>query len=157
MIEIAGLVKAYRDVTAVDGLSFRVEPAEVLGLVGPTGAGKTTTLRCLAGILPPTSGRIRIAGYDLKERPIEAKRRLAFMPDEPRFFEHLTVSDHLTLAARLYQVEDAAEKGRAQKQRRSAGVEAMGMRLLSFGMSAVVLLVASIPAAAIGGLLFFLT
>ncbi len=113
MIEVEGLVKLYRDVTAVDGLSFRVEPGEVLGLVGPNGAGKTTTLRCLAGILPPTSGRIRIAGYDLKESPIEAKRRLAFMPDEPRLFEHLTVSDHLTLAARLYQVEDAAEKGRA--------------------------------------------
>ena len=112
MIEVEGLVKSYRDVTAVDGLSFRVHSGEVLGLVGPNGAGKTTTLRCLAGILPANAGRIRIAGYDIREQPIEAKRRLAFMPDEPRLFEQLTLLEHLTLTARIYQVPDAAEKGR---------------------------------------------
>jgi ABC-2 type transport system ATP-binding protein len=113
VIEVEGLVKAYRDVTAVDGLSFRVAAGEVLGLVGPNGAGKTTTLRCLAGILPPTSGRLRIGGFDLEAEPIEAKRRLAFMPDEPRLFEYLTVADHLALAARLYQVPEAAARGKA--------------------------------------------
>jgi len=112
MIEVQSLVKSYRTVTAVDGLSFRVAAGEVLGLVGPNGAGKTTTLRCLSGILPPSSGRIRLAGFDLDRDPVEAKRRLAFMPDEPRLFEYLTVADHLTLAARLYQVEDAPGKGR---------------------------------------------
>lgn len=112
MIEVEGLVKSYRDVTAVDGLSFRVQSGEVLGLVGPNGAGKTTTLRCLAGILPANAGMIRIAGYDIQEQPVEAKRRLAFMPDEPRLFEHLTLLEHLTLTARIYQVPDSAEKGR---------------------------------------------
>lgn len=112
MIEVESLVKAYREVLAVDHLSFRVAPGEVLGLVGPNGAGKTTTLRCLAGILPPNEGRIRIAGHDLKAEPIEAKRRLAFMPDEPRLFEYLTVADHLALMARLYQVEGAQETAR---------------------------------------------
>jgi ABC-2 type transport system ATP-binding protein len=113
MIEVLSLVKAYRTVTAVDGLSFEVASGEVLGLVGPNGAGKTTTLRCLAGILPPSAGRIRVAGFDLEREPVAAKRRLAFMPDEPRLFEYLTVTDHLSLAARLYQVEDADRKGRA--------------------------------------------
>jgi len=113
VIEVTGLVKAYRDLTAVEDLSFRVSSGEVLGLVGPNGAGKTTTLRCLAGILPPTKGTISIDGIDLLSSPVEAKARTAFMPDEPRLFEYLTVFDHLAFAARLYGVADAAEKTRA--------------------------------------------
>lgn len=113
MISVQGLVKAYRDLTAVSGLSFEVQSGEVLGLVGPNGAGKTSTLRCLAGILPPTAGRISISGFDLRDHPVEAKRRLAFMPDEPRLFDYLTVSDHLAFTARLYGVSGAAEKQRA--------------------------------------------
>lgn len=113
MIEVEALSKAYRDVTAVDGLSFRVAAGEVLGLVGPNGAGKTTTLRCMAGILPPGAGRIQIAGFDLATQPVEAKSRLAFMPDEPSFFSYLTVADHLALAARLYGVDGAGAKGKA--------------------------------------------
>jgi len=113
VIRVDGLKKAYRDLTAVENLSFSVAPGEVLGLVGPNGAGKTTTLRCLAGILPATSGRILIDGFDLTERPVEAKRRLAFMPDEPRLFEHLTVADHLAFTARLYGARDAAARGAA--------------------------------------------
>ena len=112
MIEVSALKKAYRDVTAVEELSFRVERGEVLGLVGPNGAGKTTTLRCLCGILPPTSGNVVVAGYDLATQPVEAKRRLAFMPDEPRLFDWLTVADHLAFTARLYGVSGAEEKGR---------------------------------------------
>jgi ABC-2 type transport system ATP-binding protein len=113
VISVQGLVKAYRDLTAVSDLSFDVASGEVLGLVGPNGAGKTSTLRCIAGILPPTAGTIRIAGFDLKEQPVEAKRRLAFMPDEPRLFDYLTVADHLAFAARLYGVASAAQKQKA--------------------------------------------
>lgn len=112
-IDVEGLVKAYRDLTAVSDLSFRVAPGEVLGLVGPNGAGKTTTLRCLAGILPPNSGAIRIAGFDIQKESVEAKRRLAFMPDEPRLFEYLTVADHLAFTARLYGVPDAPARSAA--------------------------------------------
>jgi ABC-2 type transport system ATP-binding protein len=106
MIEITQLVKAYDDFRAVDGLSLRVETGQILGLVGPNGAGKTTTLRCLAGIIPPTAGRITIAGFDLQTHPLEARQRLAFVPDEPHLFDHLTALDHLTLFARLYGVAD---------------------------------------------------
>jgi ABC-2 type transport system ATP-binding protein len=112
MIEVEGLVKAYESVTAVDGLSFRVARGEVLGLVGPNGAGKTTTLRCIAGILPPNAGTIRLAGFDLITQPVESRRRLAFMPDEPRLFEYLTVEDHLAFTARMYGVPDAGERAR---------------------------------------------
>lgn len=89
------------------GISFEVRPGEVLGLVGPNGAGKTTTLRCIAGILPPTSGRILVAGHDLALDPVSAKGSLAWIPDDPRLFENLTVEDHLRFVGRLYRVEDA--------------------------------------------------
>jgi ABC-2 type transport system ATP-binding protein len=110
MIEIQGLVKVYDGFAAVDGLSLTVGGGEIVGLVGPNGAGKTTTLRCLAGILPPTAGRIVVAGHDLAAEPIEARRRLAFVPDEPRLFENLTVADHLKVIGRIYGVADAAER-----------------------------------------------
>ncbi|MCE9672941.1 ABC transporter ATP-binding protein [Myxococcus stipitatus] len=113
LLRVAGLEKRYGDVKAVQGVSFSVAPGEVLGLVGPNGAGKTSTLRCLAGILPPTAGRVVVAGYDLAKDAVDAKRQLAFLPDEPRFFEYLTVWEHLNFTARLYGVEDWAERGRA--------------------------------------------
>src|SRR5215471_17954561 len=104
MIEINSLTKAFGEFTAVRDLSFRVRPGEVLGLVGPNGAGKTTTLRALAGIIPPSSGGVSIGGHDLLKDPINAKRQLAFFPDEPRLFDYLTVRQHLTFVARLYGV-----------------------------------------------------
>ena len=107
MIQVDGLTKLYGDLAAVRDLSFRVEPGEVLGLVGPNGAGKTTTLRSLAGIILPSAGRILIAGHDLSEDALAAKRSLAFIADEPHLFEHLTVDEHLQFVARLYGVEDA--------------------------------------------------
>src|SRR5436190_5983548 len=90
--------------TAVDDLSFTVASGEIVGLIGPNGAGKTTTLRCLAGILRPTAGHVRIDDHDIVDDSIEAKRQLAFMPDEPHLFEYLTVEEHLRLTARLYNV-----------------------------------------------------
>ena len=106
MIEVSGLTKRYGDFTAVRDLTFTVRPGEVMGLVGPNGAGKTTTLRCTTGIIPPTLGQVRIAGIDLSTDPVAAKRRLAFFPDEPRLFDHLTVEHHLNFIARLYGIAD---------------------------------------------------
>jgi len=100
------LRRTFGDFVAVDDLSFTVGPREIVGLIGPNGAGKTTTLRALAGILRPTSGHVSIDGYDVTGQPIEAKRRLAFMPDEPHLFEYLTVDEHLRLTARLYEIPD---------------------------------------------------
>lgn len=105
-LSVSGLQKKYGEMTAVHELSFSVAPGEVLGLVGPNGAGKTSTLRCLAGIIPPSSGEIRIAGASIQEEPVRAKSALAFLPDEPRLFDYLTVREHLNLVARLYGVHD---------------------------------------------------
>ena len=108
MIEVISLTKLYDQFVAVNDLSLVVQPGEVLGLVGPNGAGKTTTLRCLAGIIPPSRGTIRVGGADLMADPVAAKRQLAFLSDEPRLFEYLTVRQHLEFVARIYQVADAA-------------------------------------------------
>lgn len=104
MIEVDGLTKLYDDFAAVTDLSFSVQAGEVIGLVGPNGAGKTTTLRCLSGIIPATRGRVHISGHDLACDPIRAKQELAFFSDEPRLFDYLTVQQHLSFTARIYQV-----------------------------------------------------
>ena len=121
MIDVSGLTKCYGDFTAVRDLSFTVRPGEVLGLVGPNGAGKTSTLRCLTGIIPPTRGTIQLGGIDLAREPVRAKRQLAFFPDEPRLFEHLTVWQHLVFVARLYQVQDYETRGRTLLQELAMG------------------------------------
>lgn len=110
MIEIEDLTKLYGSLAAVQDLSFAVAPGEILGLVGPNGAGKTSTLRAIAGIIPPTRGTIRVAGHDLVNNPLAAKAALAFVPDEPQLFEYLTVAEHLQFVARLYRKPDAVHR-----------------------------------------------
>jgi ABC-2 type transport system ATP-binding protein len=113
MIEVERLTKVYGDVRAVSDLSFRVAPGEIVGLIGPNGAGKTSTLRCTVGLQKPTSGTITVAGHDVLRDPVEAKRRLAFMADEPQLFEYLTVTEHLRLTARIYGVADFERRSSA--------------------------------------------
>ncbi len=135
-IAVEHFTRTYGTFTAVDDLSLHVGGGEIVGLIGPNGAGKTTTLRALAGILRPTSGRIAIDGHDLATDAIEAKRRLAFMPDEPHLFEYLTVDEHLRLTARLYGVTDFEARARALideleltgKERSLPGELSRGMR-----------------------------
>ena len=135
-ISVEQFGRTYGTFTAVEDLSFTVASGEIVGLIGPNGAGKTTTLRSLAGILRPTSGHVRIDGHDIVDDPIEAKRRLAFMPDEPHLFEYLTVDEHLRLIARLYGVVDVEPRARALldelelagKERALPGELSRGMR-----------------------------
>ena len=102
LLVVEGFRKFYGSVEAVAGLSFEVRAGEIVGLVGPNGAGKTTTLRAIAGIIPPAAGKILVDGRDPATEPIEAKRALAFIPDEPKLFDYLTVREHLRFMARLY-------------------------------------------------------
>lgn len=110
MISVQRLTKVYGTLKAVNELSFEVGRGEIVGLIGPNGAGKTSTLRCIVGIQAPSAGAITIDGHDIVSAPIEAKRRLAFMADEPQLFEYLTVMEHLRLTARLYQVKAFDER-----------------------------------------------
>jgi ABC-2 type transport system ATP-binding protein len=113
VIEVVDLHKTYRDSVAVAGLSFSVAPGVILGLLGPNGAGKTTTMRAVSGIIPPTRGRLFVAGHDVVADPVAAKRQLAYVPDDPRLFDALSVWEHLEFVAAAYRVDGWREKGAA--------------------------------------------
>ena len=110
LLQVVDYHKTYRDLVAVAGLSFEVHAGAVLGLVGPNGAGKTTTMRAVCGIIQPTQGRLLVAGHDVVAEPTAAKRQLAYVPDDPKLFDMLTVWEHLEFAAAAYQVTDFAPK-----------------------------------------------
>jgi gliding motility-associated transport system ATP-binding protein len=101
MIEVQHLTKRYGPVTAVDDVSFRVEKGEILGFLGPNGAGKTTTMRVLTGYMPATDGSAIVAGYDVFEKPLEAKRRTGYLPETPPLYPEMTVREYLTFVARI--------------------------------------------------------
>ncbi len=110
----AGLVKHFDGVTAVAGLDLTVHAGEVLGLLGPNGAGKTTTLRMLAGILPPTAGRITLNGLDIRERPLEAKQRIGFLSGDTQLYQRLSPREVLAYFGRLYSMDEAVLAARIE-------------------------------------------
>ena len=116
MVEVQHVTKRYGSFTAVDDLSFAVEPGEILGFLGPNGAGKTTTMRILTGYLPATEGRARVAGFDVFDQPIEAKRRTGYLPETPPLYPEMTVGEYLQFVARINGVaagDRAAQVGAA--------------------------------------------
>jgi ABC-2 type transport system ATP-binding protein len=104
MIEVENLSKRYGPTLAVSGVSFKVEKGEVLGFLGPNGAGKTTTMRVITGFLPPTEGKVRVAGFDVTEEPLEAKRRTGYLPETPPVYPDMTVAEYLAFVARIKNV-----------------------------------------------------
>ncbi len=101
MIEVEHLTKRYGPTLAVSDVSFEAQKGEVLGFLGPNGAGKTTTMRVITGYLPPTDGRVRVAGYDVAEEPLESKRRTGYLPESPPVYPDMTVQEYLTFVARI--------------------------------------------------------
>jgi ABC-2 type transport system ATP-binding protein len=106
VLAIRHLSKTYGDTRAVNDVSFDVRAGEILGLVGPNGSGKTTTLRTIAGVLPIQAGEVRICGLDVGRDEEAAKRCLTWVPDDPQPFDALTVDEHLEFTAALYRVAD---------------------------------------------------
>jgi gliding motility-associated transport system ATP-binding protein len=101
VIEVQHLSKRYGRVIAVDDISFRVERGEILGFLGPNGAGKTTTMRILTGYIPATEGKAAVAGFDVFDQPIEAKRRTGYLPETPPLYPDMTVLEYLTFVAKV--------------------------------------------------------
>ena len=124
--------KNYERTVAVAGITFSVAPGEILGLVGPNGAGKTTTLRALAGILRPTRGRLAISGYDLAREPVAAKSVLAYVPDDPRLFDQLTIWEHFRFIAAAYRLRDWTDRARAHSFRYLFAPTARGRALAAW-------------------------
>lgn len=101
MIEVQQLTKRYGPTLAVSDVSFEVSKGEVLGFLGPNGAGKTTTMRVITGYLPPTSGKVTVAGYDVAEESIEARRHTGYLPENPPVYQEMRVSEYLAFVGRI--------------------------------------------------------
>jgi ABC-2 type transport system ATP-binding protein len=114
VIEVQHLTKRYGPFTAVDDVSFKAERGEILGFLGPNGAGKTTTMRVLTGFMPPTEGKALVAGYDVLEQPIEAKRRTGYLPETPPLYPEMTVQDYLNFCARIKGVPRSERSSRVR-------------------------------------------
>ena len=104
MIELIHLVKRFGDLVAVNDLSLIVPRGEFFAVLGPNAAGKTTTIKLLAGLLKPTSGSARVAGYDVQTQPLEARKRLAYVPDFPFLYDKLTPWEFLRFTGQLFQM-----------------------------------------------------
>ena len=123
MIEVQHLTKRYGPVTAVNDVSFTVERGEILGFLGPNGAGKTTTMRVLTGYMPPSEGKAIVAGYDVLEQPIEAKRRTGYLPETPPLYPDMTVREYLTFVAKIKGVPRKESKSRIGEMMRKTRID----------------------------------
>jgi len=117
MIEVENLTKCYGALRAVDDVSFEVPRGEVVALLGPNGSGKSTLMRCLIGFFSPTSGRVRVGGVDVAERPVVARRQIGYLPEQVTLYPELSVRRYLAFVAGM--------KGLAGKPRRAAVSEAI--------------------------------
>jgi ABC-2 type transport system ATP-binding protein len=128
VIEVQHLTKRYGKITAVDDVSFRVERGEILGFLGPNGAGKTTTMRILTGYMPASEGRATVAGYDVFDHPVEAKRRTGYLPETPPLYPDMTVREYLDFVGRIKGVPPAERKSRVDAVMRRTHVDDVASR-----------------------------
>ncbi|PYQ74595.1 MAG: MFS transporter [Acidobacteria bacterium] len=131
MIEVQHLTKRYGRVTAVDDVSFRVERGEILGFLGPNGAGKTTTMRILTGYIPATEGKAIVAGFDVFDQPIEAKRRTGYLPETPPLYPDMSVAEYLNFVASIKGVPANEKRQRIQQVMIKTRIDDMANRLCS--------------------------
>jgi ABC-2 type transport system ATP-binding protein len=131
VIEVQHLSKRYGPVTAVNDVSFRVERGEILGFLGPNGAGKTTTMRILTGYMPATAGKAVVAGFDVFDQPIEAKKRTGYLPETPPLYPDMTVAEYLTFVAKIKGVPSADRRLRVKRMMDRTHVAEMANRQCS--------------------------
>lgn len=123
MLQIEGLTKKYGEKTAVDALSLHIAPGEVYGFIGHNGAGKTTTLKCVVGILRPDAGKIAIDGISFADDPLECKRRIAYIPDNPDLYEYMSGMRYLNFVADVFGVGAKVRAERIEKYAAVFGME----------------------------------
>jgi len=130
VIQADSLSRSYGDRWAIRDVSFQAQQGEILGFLGPNGAGKTTTMRILSGFLAPTAGQASVAGYDVVEKPLEAKRRLGYLPETIPLYEDLTTREYLTFVARLKGVERRKVDGAVDRAMTLCAVTEVADRLV---------------------------
>src|ERR1035441_7168432 len=112
MIKVEGLTKRYARTLAVDDISFEVEKGQIVGFLGPNGAGKTTTMRVLTCFLPPTAGKVNVAGFDVLENPQEVKKRIGYLPETPPLYPEMEVIEYLNFVGQIKGIPSADIKRR---------------------------------------------
>ena len=130
MIEVTGLSKRYRDRVAVENLTFSVPEGEILGFLGPNGAGMSTTMRILTGYLPATSGTVKVAGFDVFEEPYEVKRRIGYLPETPPLYPEMTVRGYLKFVASIKGVRRGQLTTELERVAHATGVSEVLDRLI---------------------------
>ena len=115
MIELDHLVKNFGELAAVNDLSLTIARGEFFAMLGPNAAGKTTTIKLLTGLIKPTSGRARVCGFDIQAQPLEARKRLAYVPDFPFLYDKLTAWEFFRFTGQLFQVEAARVEKNARE------------------------------------------
>ena len=130
MIEVSHLVKKYGSHYAVNDLTFRVDRGQIYGFLGPNGAGKSTTMNIITGYLAPTSGKVKINGYDIQQEPEEAKRCIGYLPEMPPLYADMTVMEYLFFVSELKRVARKQRKDDIQDVMERTGVTEMKDRLI---------------------------
>jgi len=123
MIDVQSLTKDYGTRRAISGISFKVERGEVLGFLGPNGAGKTTTMRIITGYMPPTSGTVAIAGYDIFRQSLEARRRVGYLPESVPLYTDMSVGDYLDFMAKIKGIPRSRRREQVEKVMQQTHIE----------------------------------
>lgn len=131
MIEAAGLTKRFGEHLAIQDVTFRVENGEIMGFLGPNGAGKSTTMRILTGYLPPSAGTASIDGFDVLEHPMEVKRRVGYLPEQPPLYTELLVDEYLAYVADLKGVPARERKAAVARAADRCGLSSVRRRLIA--------------------------
>jgi ABC-2 type transport system ATP-binding protein len=130
MIKVNNLTKQFSGHRAVDDISFEVERGEIIGFLGPNGAGKTTTMRMLTGFLHPTRGSVKIAGCDVMENPLQARRHIGYMPESCPLYTEMRVDEYLRFRAQIKEVPRREVKNRMGAVKDQCGLTAVGRRII---------------------------
>ena len=131
MISVENLTKKYASKTAIEGMSFQVQKGEILGFLGPNGAGKTTTMRIITGYMPCTDGAVKVDGYDVAEQPLEVRRRIGYLPENPPLYTEMTVIGYLRFVAKLKGVSGANMQSEVERVMQRVNITDVQNRIIA--------------------------
>ena len=130
MIEIEKLSKRYRDLVAVDDISFSVAKGEIVGFLGPNGAGKSTTMKIITGFLPASSGSVKVAGVDVFEDPMTVRKSIGYLPEIPPVYPELTVREYLKFVAKLKKIPRGIQSSEIDRVVERLSLQSVERRLI---------------------------
>ena len=130
MVYVHNLTKRYGSLVAVENLSFQLEKGDVLGFLGPNGAGKTTTMRMITGYMPPTRGTVHIQGIDIIDNPLDAKRMIGYLPENPPLYSDMTVSEYLYFVADIKRVDSGVKRSNIFNVMEKCGLSDVSKRII---------------------------